>query len=149
MCSGISLWNRLDDNFRQAKTVNIFRSMLNKVYGAKPKLFNLNTSRKTEIVFTQLRVGFSSLNYHLSQKGCIDDPRCSCGVRNEDTHHFLLRCPLYEEQRRTLLHNFEQIYRGSQVSVSVLLHGSEFVSEDVHMGIFELVYSYIEKSERF
>ena len=94
VCSGISLWIHLDDNFRQAKTLNIFRSMLKKVYGAKAKLFNLNTNQKTQIIFTQLRVGFSDLNSHLSHKGCIDDPRCSCGAINEDTRHFLLRCPL-------------------------------------------------------
>ena len=89
--------------FRQAKTLNIFRSMLKKVYGAKAKLFNPNTNWKTQIIFTQLRVGLSDLNSHLSQKGCIGNPRCSCGVRSKDTLHFLLRCPLYKEQCCTLL----------------------------------------------
>ena len=59
------------------------------------------------------------------------------------------RCPLYKDQRCILLHTLEQIYPGSQASVSILLHGSELVSKPVNKGIFELVYSYIESSSRF
>ena len=44
------------------------------VYGAKADVFNLNANQKTQIIFTQLRVGFSNLKGHLCRRGHIDDP---------------------------------------------------------------------------
>ena len=121
VCSWINLWNRLDIKLKHAKNHNIFRSMIKKVYEVKSQLFNHSTNWKSQIICTQLRVGFSDLKGHLCQRGCINNPCCLGGAQMEDTHHFLLRCPLFMEEHCILLHSLKQIYPGSQTSIFYII----------------------------
>ena len=56
-------------------------------------------------MITRLRLGLSHLRDHKlkhSFQDCLN-PICSCGIEVETTAHFLLHCPNYLHERKTLL----------------------------------------------
>ena len=59
-------------------------------------------SLSANISHTKLRVNASNLNAHLFSLQKVDSPSCSCGYPSENTKHFLLTCPLYQNQRDSL-----------------------------------------------
>lgn len=52
-------------------------------------------------VISQLRTGFSSLNYYKHKVGLQESPNCICG-ETETVDHFICNCELYELQRQKL-----------------------------------------------
>ena len=59
-----------------------------------------------------LRLSFNSLNEHRFRHNfdCLDHV-CLCGIANEDSRHFLVHCPIFEEARRGLLRSLSNIPR--------------------------------------
>jgi len=50
----------------------------------------------------QLLSGHSVLNYFLQKIGKLISPLCECRIGDEDTHHFLFHCPLFETHRQQM-----------------------------------------------
>jgi hypothetical protein len=65
--------------------------------------------RKLNILHTRLRHKCSSLNADLSRIHVIDNYKCNCGGSFEDDIHYLLECPLYPNERRTLLSDCDDV----------------------------------------
>ena len=62
-----------------------------------------NTMNKKEAsVLVQLRTGHLRLNSFLYKINTADTDQCECGRGPETIRHYLLLCPRYESQRRTL-----------------------------------------------
>jgi hypothetical protein len=61
------------------------------------------------ILHTRLRHQCSSLNADLSKIHIINNFKCNCGASFEDAIHYFLECPLYLNERRTLLSNCDDI----------------------------------------
>ena len=53
---------------------------------------------------TRLRLGLSHLREHKFKHSFQDslNPLCKCGIEVESTSHFLLRCPIYNNDRSSL-----------------------------------------------
>ena len=80
---------------------------------------------------TRLRVGLSHLCGHkfkLDFQDCLN-PICSCCLDIESTSHFLLHCPIFNDERYTLLSTLEKyfffvtaIYQAQNFTLVLPLH---------------------------
>ena len=61
--------------------------------------------------FTRLRLGLSHLREHKFKHSFQDslNPLCKCGAEVESTSHFLLHCPIYNNDRSSLLSTIRNI----------------------------------------
>ena len=71
--------------------------------------------------------------------------KCNCGASFEDAIHYFLECPLYLNERRTLLSNCDDI----NINIETLLFGNDKYSYDVNSKIFGKVRTFIDQSKRF
>ena len=107
-------------------------------------------------LLTQLRVDFSDLRDHrFNHNFNCASPLCSCGVEDETSTHFLLRCPRYSNLRSTCLTRVSQIIK-SDVSIlpvdhlsHLLLYGSNSFNGISNDLILTATIVYIFKTKRF
>ena len=105
---------------------------------------------------SKLRLKFSGLNEHRFRHNfdCLD-PACLCGRANEDSEHFLLHCPIFEEARRDLLGNLSGIPRlnttglDSQSLCHLILFGNPDLTLIANRMIMEATTNYIKSTKRF
>ena len=112
----IRAWNNLPAETKEASTLTIFKSFLNRNIQTPPKYFNVGT-RLGQILHARLRMDCSSLNSDLYRKHIIPSPSCCCGGF-ESVQHFLFSCPNYTVAREKYLPADLRSY-----SVKDLLHG--------------------------
>ena len=90
-------------------------------------------------------MGCSNLNSHLVDRYLSENRECACGYANENTKHFLLHCPKFNEARD----HIRKIDTASQNDVTTLLYGNPEFSVDKNREIFTHVQNFIIKSQRF
>jgi len=146
--SSIQLWNNLDTHLKSAPSFSSFKDRLRKHYARKPFLFHPISNRSLQVSFMQLRLGFSNLNHDLAKRGCYPDPTCACGYHTEDARHFFLECPLYNTLRESLVTNILTNVNNVEISVDLLMYGSNTLTSDQNICIFNSVYEFINKSCR-
>jgi hypothetical protein len=129
--STVSFWNNLEISIRNSPTLSSFK---NRVKGDiyKPSKYYNEGPRKLSILHTRLRHQCSSLNADLSRIHIINNYKCNCGASFEDAMHYFLECPLYLNERRTLLSNCDDI----NINIETLLIGNDDNSYDVNSKIF-------------
>ena len=74
---------------------------------------------------TRLRLGLSHLREHKFKHSFQDslNPLCKCGAEVESTTHFLLHCPIYNNDRSSLLSTIRNIdYKLLEITDSSLTH---------------------------
>jgi hypothetical protein len=75
-------------------------------FNPRTKLFYLFSygegSRKLSILHARLRHQCNSLNSDLYRINITNDPKCQCGAPYEDSIHYLMECPLYQNERYCL-----------------------------------------------
>lgn len=147
--SSIQLWNNLDIQLKSAPSFSSFKDQLRKHYAKKPLPFHHISNRSLQVSFMQLRLGFSNLNHDLAKRGCYPDSRCACGYHTEDKKHFFLECPIYNALREILVTNILTNVDDVVISVDLLMHGSNTLTYDQNICIFDSVYDFIQKSCRF
>ena len=107
---------------------------------------------------TQLRVGLSKLNFHKFKYNFRDtlNPMCPTNDGIEDTEHFLLLCPSFEEPRRDLLAGVIALLRPfgftnlqNRFLMQILLYGDKSFPDDINRDILLLTLKFIHKSGRF
>ena len=103
-------------------------------------------NRFAQIHHTRMRLNCSTLNDFLFRCNLIDSPRCRCGAATENTSHFLLNCPSYNEQRQQYLQTLDL---GNRFCIQVLLYGDPLKSFDWNSSVFRAVQMYIVKTKRF
>jgi ribonuclease HI len=103
-----------------------------------PKLYaNIdNISRQQLAWLARLRTGHVGLNQYLFRFNITPCPRCACGKSIETVAHFLLRCEIDEEQRRTL----REAVGEDRMKVEILLGDIKKV---------KALLKYVETTERF
>ncbi len=114
----------------------------------EPLPLNNNIPRYSQIVIAQLRIGFSDLNYHLFNKGCAEHPLCFCGNVCEDTIHFRMICPLYDNIRTTLLTRLQQLNLHVPINLKLLFYGNTWLTPDTNLLIQEHLSAYLLESRR-
>ncbi len=110
---------------------------------------NNNVPRYSQIVIAQLRIGFSDLNSHLFNKGCVESPLCLCGSVCEDTKHLLMICPLYDNIRTTLFTSIQQLNLHVLINHKLLLYGKTRLTPDTNLLIQEHLSAYLIESKIF
>ncbi len=147
LIDALTLWNNTQIDVRHKPSLASLKRALQSKFEKSPNLFNHETNRHNQVAFMQLRLGFSNLNDHLFKKGCVTDRSCSCGFEREDTRHFMLHCNQYDTQRIVLQNKLSDF--NVNLTIKLLLYGSDNLSEQQNMHIFNCVYDYIEQSKRF
>ena len=142
--STVSLWNNLDILIRNSPTLSSFKNRVKADIYKTPTYYN-EGPRKLSILHTRLRHQCSSLNADLSKIHIINNFKCNCGASFEDAIHYFLECPLYLNERRTLLSNCDDI----NINIENLLFGNDKYSYDVNSIIFGKVRTFINQSKRF
>ena len=98
-------WNKLDPNLRSAASLSVFKKNLLKfIRPSRNSVFNCHNCKEIKYL-TRLRLGLSHLRQHKFKHSFQDtlNPFCSCGLDVDTNTHFFLYCPLFTNQRRTLL----------------------------------------------
>ena len=154
--STIIEWNNLDPNLRNAESFSVFKSNILKFIRPTPRsLFNCDNHKGIRLL-TRLRLGLSHLREHKFRhnfQNCLN-PLCSCGLEVESTSHFLLHCPLFSDNRRTLLSTLKNI--GCKLLESTdscltetLLFGSSSLDTETNTLILKATIDFILSTERF
>ncbi|KAK3099985.1 hypothetical protein FSP39_012969 [Pinctada imbricata] len=147
--STLRLWSNLSDETKDQPTYTKFKSSLDTLYEAntnKVPSYFLVGDRKPNILLTRLRNTCSNLNADLFKVNLNNSPVCSCGSSIEDASHYLLLCPLYNEQRRILNSRLQPLY---PLTLSDLLSGSTNLSLTENTYIQLAVQDFILASNRF
>ena len=122
--STIIEWNNLDPHLRKSENFLVFKSNILKFIRPSPNsVYNCHNPRGICLI-TRLRLGLSHLREHKFKHGFQDmlNPLCSCGNDVESTEHFLLHCPQFVNERRTLLSTL------GNFNCSLLVNTSKFLT---------------------
>ena len=157
-------WNSLDINIRQTTTLRQFKTMAKAITCRKAnKLYDMFLS-KSSVHHARMRMGLSALNSHRKAYHFIDHDSCPlCGMSPENTLHFFLLCPHLATYRNVLMRDIAVIFtsyltdidlhtntlRTRNEVVSILLYGSNLLSLDNNVLIFQAVNQFILNSKRF
>ncbi len=88
----------------------------------------------------------SNLKGHLFNLKIIKDNNCACGHIPEDSYHYFFTCPLYQQQRVTLLNS---VYNFTAATLKTLLFGNPDIPYEDNIEVLRSVFTYIEDSGRF
>lgn len=151
---GMRLWNALPNELKQLSSLKLFSSELYKLKNSerqsklKRKLYCYG-NRIVNITHACLRMKCSKLNSHLKQTlHVIEDEACACGHPHENTLHFFLHCPLYDNIRQNLQESVPN-FRNIEFTPDILLFGSNDLSYEENLVIFNAVHDFISQSKRF
>ena len=105
---------------------------------------------------TRLRLGLSHLwqrKFKHSFQDCLN-PFCSCGLDIESTGHYLLHCPTYITERRTLLSTIENTDNNllnlcEPVLIKTLLFGSNSSDKNANTNVLSATIEYVLSTKRF
>ena len=91
--------------------MSLFKTNILKLIRPSPNSAYICHNSKGLKFITRLRLGLSHLREHKFKHSFQDtiNPLCSCGIDIESTEHFLLHCPQFVNERRTLLSNIGNI----------------------------------------
>ena len=154
--SSIFEWNNLDPHLRKFGDFSLFKSNVLKFIQPSPNsVYNCHKPRWICLI-TRLRLGLSHLREHKFKHGFQDmlNPLCSCGNDVESTEHFLLHCPQFVNERRTLLStlgnfNCSLLENTSKVLTQTLLFGNTSLSPSDNSKILSATIYFMLSTERF
>ena len=140
-------WNKMESSVKNAATLETFTSKLDSDLSVVPKWFTTG-DRRLSIIHAKLRMLCSELKDHLfSHIHVVDSPACACGYHRENNKHFLLDCPLFNNERVVLLNNLARI--AFKPTVSNLLYGNESLSVKCNIEAFGYIQDFICSTKRF
>ena len=149
-------WNKLNPDLCNYPSLSVFKQGLLAFIRPKERpVYNIIDPYRLKLL-TRLRCNLCYLREHKFRHNFLDtiNPLCSCTLETESTGHYLLRCPFYDDVRKTLLDNIN-ITIGSISSLStdklihLLLYGNEGYSVEVNDLILKFTIVFLKSSERF
>ena len=143
--STIRAWNNLEAEVTTTTSVEEFKEKLNES-NPRPRQWLYEGERREQILHCRLRVGNADLNENLFNKNLTPSSRCQCGDPSESTPHYLLICPLYDDQRLEMLLSIDP---EMNISTYVLLNGSDELSIEENKALMRIVQKYIKDTKRF
>ena len=149
-------WNKLDPNLRSAASLSVFKKNLLKFIRPSPNsVFNCHNCKGIKYL-TRLRLCLSHLREHKFKHNFQDtlNPFCSCGLDVETNRHFFLYCPLFTNQRRTLLSTVKDIdssltNTNDSILTHFLLFGKASLDTSANTLLLNATMSYIISTNRF
>ena len=139
-------WNNLPSNIKDSDTLASFKNSVYTKKKIKHKYFLEYGPRKVNQIHCQLRNQASSLNYDLYRVNLTNRMSCDCGAAAENSIHFLLRCPLFHNQRTTMLRELSWY---NNITNNTLLNGDPNLDSDQNISLCKSVQKFICKSKRF
>ena len=109
--STIIEWNNLDPKLRNSDTYRTFKNTILKFLRPSPNsVFKCHNPQGIKFL-TRLRLGLSHLREHKFKHSFQDllNPLCKCGFDVESTSHFLLHCPICNNELSSLLSTVRNI----------------------------------------
>ena len=97
---------------------------------------------------SQLRLKCSKLNAHLFSLHVVDSPSCLCGFNYEDSEHFLLHCPLYNESRQRMFQVLNTLIDNQHLNIDMLLFGNDAYDFETNCKVFKAVHDFLLVSDR-
>ena len=148
----IKEWKNLSEEAKSKPSVQSFKKYHNDFkIPAGNSVFAIRDKFGIKLL-TKIRVNFSDLIIDSYLNFNCENPICSCGIEDETSVHFFLRCPHFTTQRSILISKISDII-GSDVSVlpdehlySIIVYGSNVYNNGL---IITDTISYIRKSGRF
>ena len=138
--------------------MSVFKTHLKNIRPKKRAIFNIRDKHGLSLL-TRLRVDFSDLRDHrFRHKWNCSNPICKCKNENETTDHYLLRCPIFNEERENLFSALSDILKIDKVLISsvpsvtlvdMLLYGSQQYNVITDRRIIEVSTHFILMSRRF
>ena len=142
--SSVSLWNNLDIHIRNSPNILCLKSRIKENTSKPPKYYS-EGSRKLNILHARLRHECSSLNADLFPINITNDPKCECGAPFEDSIHYLMECPLNQNERDCLFRNLRET---KKIYIETLLFGNDEININENSMIFNKVRAYIRQTKR-
>ena len=103
-------WNDLPAEHRSHTNHKDFKKSLIHLMGPeKPDPYFSFGSKLGNTLHTKMKLNASYLNCYRFTIGLIPAPTCPCGHNKEDNDHYVLRCPLYVEDRGRLFRTLTTI----------------------------------------
>ena len=136
-------WNQLEDETRQAPSLNTFKTMITSTSNLNP--FFTYGRRKENILHCRLRNRSSELKYDLFKANLINYKSCQCGHPCEDSYHYFIKCPIYNTCRQELKHNLEN----NNFTLKILIEGDSTLSKEENEKICLSTQKFIKCTKRF
>ena len=93
---------------------------------------------------TRLRYNVSRLNCDLYRVGVKADPRCACGYPCENSYHFMIECPFYQECRQSMISSLDIIVKNKVIiDYELMLNGSVSLTLLENQSVFKAVQKFI------
>ena len=144
-------WNKIDKNIRKSERLNIFKkSILKFIRPSQNRVYNCHNPKGIKLL-TRLRVGLSHLKHSFQN---TRNPICNCGEDIETRSHYLLHCPDYLQERKTLLNTISCIapnifdFNNDQ-RTEILLYGKEDLDNVNNTSILDATINYLIENKRF
>ena len=149
-------WNKIDKNIRKSESLNIFKKSISKfIRPSQNRVYNCHNPKGIKLL-TRLRVGLSHLRERKFKHSFQDtlNPICNCGEDIETTSHYLLHCPDYLQERKTLLNTISCIvpkifdFNSDQLT-EILLYGKVDLDNINNTSILDATINYLIETKRF
>ena len=130
------------------------KQYLNFIRPTPNNVFKCENHRRVKLI-TRLRVGLSHLREHKFKHSFQDtlNPICSCGFDVESTSHYILHCPMYNDERHTILSTIKSINCRlldvtETILIKTLLFGNCSVDAETNTQILNATSEYILTTKR-
>ena len=152
----IKEWNITDSDIRSSESLNVFKSKVLKFIRPKTNSFFNCLNPKGVKLITRLPLGLSHLRDHKFKhnfQGFLN-PISSCGIEVKTTAHFLLNCPSYLNERKTLLDIIESalpniLEQSDSFINNVVVFGDTSLGNSSNTIILNATINYITSTKRF
>ena len=151
-------WNKLDHLIKASSTISNFKAKLLVLIRPTAKsVYGIHDPVGLSYL-TQLRVSLSRLNLHKFKHNFRDaiDAMCPSNDGIESEEHFLLLCPSFDTQRRSLLDRTLPLIRpvgianpSNELLTQILLYGCKNLPADSNREILQGTISFIRETGRF
>ena len=151
-------WNKLDHSIKASPTIASFKAKLLVLIRPTAKSVYGIYEPVGLSYLTQLRVNLSKLNLHKFQHNFRDaiDAMCPSNDGVESVEHFLLLCPSFATQRRSLLDKTLVLIRplgitnpSNELLLHILLYGCKDLLADSNREILQGTICFIQETGRF
>ena len=114
------------------------------------------TDRCTGISYTRLPLDDTNLEADRFRDRFSESPYCSCDTELETSYHFMMECPLYQEERSTMTNTIQELWERTRLSgnfsitMEVLIgscYGFQY-PKDLVEGIKEATFKFIADTKR-
>ena len=152
----ISKWNKLDPSLRNSESFHTFKkNILQFIRPTANSVYHCHNPKKIKLI-TRLRLGLSHLREHKFKHNFQEplNPLCNCGHGIQSATYFFLHCPLFTNERYTLLRTLSSIdcnllNNTYLVLTQTLLFGNLSFNSNKNLEILNATIDYILSTKRF